>query len=203
MTFSTLGDGLARSLSADSGQLADQSPRGLRATTDMLEKPFRARMHGLGISEAMQSKLMANARNCINMLVSACESPIEKALAPWLVMQDYGPDFHTVPPAVHLPERSDEGPVGDIIIVPQFRFIKYRLDFALISNLNGNVRILAVECDGDVHLDNRKRDRERDEYLACFGVRTIRTIGQRIYSEPEETSQRIVAAFLEHAESGQ
>lgn len=201
MTFRTLGDGLRASVTSEKAALADQSPYGLSAATDMLEKPFRARMDSLGISDTMQADLLTKARASVQRLVKACESPIEKALAPWLVMQDYGPNYHTVPPMVHTREDKTVGPIGDIIIVPQFRFALYRLDFALISNVGRNVRILAVECDGDIHLDNRARDKERDEYLACFGVRTVRFTGQGVYREPEGTSQRIVAAFLEHAEA--
>lgn len=199
MTLNTLADGLAQAYALKNSKLADQIPRGLRAKTDILQERFRARMDALGISDAMQADLTAKARRGIQRLVNACESPIEKSLAPWLVMQDYGPGFGTIPPVVHIPKEDEEGPVGDLVIVPQFAFVRYRFDFALVANTAERLRILAVECDGDVHLDNADRDRKRDAYLARWGIATIRTIGERIYNEPEEVSQRIIDAFLSHA----
>lgn len=111
----------------------------------------------------------------------ACESPIERHLLPWLLIEDYSPLQRGFIP-VHL--TSDAlAPAHKVFLAPQFVIARFRLDFAIVARFRGHAKILAVECDGaDFH--NRFDDDLRDGYLASFGVETFRATGSEIMSAP-------------------
>ena len=99
--------------------------------------------------------------------VKQTESPIESKLLYWF--RKY-----------HLPVEI------------QYEVPPYRLDFALI---NGNTKI-AVECDGkEFHstLEQKDRDRIRDEFLKSHGWIVERFTGHEIYEQPWNIAKKILS----------
>lgn len=130
--------------------------------------------------------------------VERCESPIEKTLLPWLVYSNYGPELATFPVPVCLWKGSNALPATRIFIVPQFAFVKYRADFAIIAKHNGQTRIVAVECDGQ-EFHKARPDRERDSLFSVFGIETYRASGSDITKDAAGFSSRVAASFQEWA----
>lgn len=157
---------------------------------------FRRRCHGLGMSEVMIEQRLAGARLEYAEAIRACESPIEKVLLPWLVFEDYG-DFEG--PA-HVQVEDGVLPLlnTQIVIVPQFKFLNYRLDFAVVVKMRtGDRRIIAVECDGEAHHRGRIGwDRHRDKRLASWGIYTVRAEGREAHSYPQAVSARVASIVI-------
>lgn len=155
---------------------------------------FGRACHSAGMSEVMTAQAIERGREAMNKANSATESPIEKLLLPWLIFQDYG-QFMTYPARVHLPKEEHALPTTGIVIVPQFAFVRFRLDFAVVARHQGHSKIIAVECDGeDFH--NAARDDYRDRYLSSWGIETIRASGRLIHSDPHTVSERVARVAL-------
>lgn len=122
-----------------------------------------------------------------------CESPIEQQLLPWLVFGLYG----DMPGPVRVGSPGEAMAVGanDMVIVPQFEFYRFRLDFALFARRrDGAAKMIAVECDGFAFHDVRK-DAERDAYLLEHGVITERGYGTDIFRKPYLVAERVARHF--------
>jgi hypothetical protein len=123
------------------------------------------------------------------------DSPIERSMLAGLVTGRWN-GFETVPPAIHDARRgsSEDMPPGDIVIVPQMTFLKYRLDFGIVVERHGRLAIFAVECDGadyhDIYADQR-----RDLYLASWGVPTFRATGKALYEDATAEADRVISAI--------
>lgn len=121
-----------------------------------------------------------------------CESPIERAmLAALLTAQWTG--FGTIPPRVHASMDKEEMlPAGDIVIVPQLAFLRYRLDFGVVLRLDDRPpQIVAVECDGaDFHNDAR-RENLRVNYLKSWGVPVFKFTGREIHADPFAAAEKV------------
>ncbi len=151
-----------------------------------------------GASGAVQ-KAMSDAERQIASGLKLCESPIEAELLPWLVCEDYNP-LMTCPARVHLFGYGElMPPEGDIIIVPQFPILRYRLDFALIATCAKGTKIVAVECDGKEFHKDRDKDIRRNSYLRKFGIQTVRATGAEIMREPHNVSRRAASLISEWA----
>lgn len=160
-----------------------------RITDDLLR---RGEMLGLspdGIQAAITSGLRHVAR-----LHAHCESPIERDMATALVFANFrdSATFHAVS---HIPKEDGRLPRAAVTIVPQFAFVKYRLDFAVIGQKGEQTKIFAVECDGaDFHKDAHA-DRTRDLYLISFGIRVFRSSGSDINRDPVAVAEHIAFAL--------
>lgn len=156
---------------------------------------FRARWPMLGLSDVQGAKLLAQAHDDIRRASAVCESPIERNILPWLVLQDYGTLLDGVA-RVHVPKDEPQMPVCPVVVVPQFAFVRFRLDFALVARAHDCMRIFAIECDGGSYHD-AARDKQRDAYMNSWGVETIRLDGRAIYrdgrGEAEKVAQRLMA----------
>lgn len=121
-----------------------------------------------------------------------CESPIERSmLAALLTAQWTG--FDTIPPRVHSAlDKEEMMPAGDVLIVPQMAFMRYRLDFGVVLRLDGMPpQIVAVECDGaDFHNDQR-REVLRVNYLKSWGIPVFKFTGREIHSDPFEAARKV------------
>ena len=160
---------------------------------------FRQRAHFLGLPEAAGDVMVAKARAYCDDAAKTVESPIERMLLPWLVMEDYGPKIGTIPAPVYIAKDKYLCPKGEIVIIPQSAFIRARLDFAVVTKHNGTLRIVAVECDGkDFH--SAQRDTLRDGFLASFGIPTVRASGSLIHTRPRDISARVSALLQEMME---
>jgi hypothetical protein len=160
------------------------------------EDHLRSRCRFLGMSEQMTLDAIKNAEWWIAFGLPLCESPIEEDLLPWLVCEDYGPALMTCPARVHSSTELMP-PDGDVFIVPQFSFGKYRMDFAVIAKCAKGVKIVAVECDGKEFHKDRDKDRRRNSYLRMFGIETVRAWGGEIKRRPRDVSFRVASIITE------
>lgn len=129
-----------------------------------------------------------------------CESPIEKALLPWLICQPY--QFFEFHPAVLLPGETELYVPGTLAVIPQLPIGRYRVDFALAGSLGGPIRFVVIECDGkEFHdgVENVKRDLDRD--VAILGNKRVldvlRLDGRDILRDPQGSAHRAAKAVLE------
>jgi hypothetical protein len=116
--------------------------------------------------------------------IGQCDSPIERRMLPALVFANYGHAFASFPAELHCPKVDTAPPKGDLIVIPQFAFIRSRLDFAVIAKAEGRQLVVAVECDGAEFHKDADKDRARDAYLKAFDVTVFRFSGRQIQADP-------------------
>ena len=129
---------------------------------------------------------------------SVCESPIEKLLLPWLLMQQYNGFNHN--PAVLLAGETQKYVPYTVAVIPQLEIGRYRADFALAaSRKDGLIRFVVIECDGaEFHdgVENVVRDVNRDVTLLKSRrvLDVIRFSGKEIY----RSARKCAAEAAEH-----
>lgn len=147
------------------------------------------------------AKEVCEVSSLVQMTFPFCESPIERRMLVALAFSDYGDKFVRYLPHIHLPKEDKNFPTQDLIIIPQFAFVKHRLDFAIIGKCEGQHRMIGIECDGKkFHPDSvndRVRDHERDTYLKCFNIDVFRFSGKAIQADPRPLAQQAANAMLE------
>jgi hypothetical protein len=112
-----------------------------------------------------------------------CESPIERSLLGAVLTADWG-YFGTENALVHNPnDVSEEFPEANVVVVPQLRIGRYRVDFALVLRAGPRRQVFALECDGK-EFHNAAADRDRDFYLQSYGVITHRFSGSDLNRRP-------------------
>jgi len=139
-------------------------------------------------------------RGIIDTLTPMCGSEIEILLGAAV----------TASLRFNFPDVSVLCPFGDIgkwqdkrcmMIVPQYLFENYRIDFALIGNRpNDNFRkMMFIECDGhDFHertKDQAARDRKKDRDIQIAGVPLLRFTGSEIFRDPFECVVQICKLY--------
>jgi len=193
----TLGDAF-RSSFYDQDDLASAGvPTAFQ--TGLAVEMLARRVAAFGMSPAMSDNAVSIGQEFIEAALEWCETPIEKRLLPWLVFADYGDTILSIPASVHSPKRQITMPEGDVVIVPQFAFAKYRMDFAVVTRVQGVTRIVCVECDGaDTH--KQEHDGPRDEYLAAWNIPTVRATGKEIHNNPISAVGRITDAVRKQIE---
>lgn len=128
-----------------------------------------------------------------------CESEIEKILAYWLltIMADFDDRSCDFPMFL---DGFSPGPAssGDFcVIVPQFRFKTYRLDFAIFYRCSSWDRpaMIAIECDGHDYHDGTKeaaeRDKKRNRALTTAGWHVLRFTGREIHRNPRACAEEV------------
>jgi hypothetical protein len=156
---------------------------------------FKTRCALQGLSDEETARQFGRASAEMARGMDACESPIERALLPWLVFQDYG-TLHSAPARIHVAKDEALMPVGPVVIVPQMAFVRFRVDFGIVARAHGCMRIFAVECDGgDYHLADK--DRKRDVYLKSWGIETIRLDGRAIYRDGKAAGDTVALRLME------
>lgn len=194
----TLTDALGESFAKGDVLLKDApSPLGMQHVLAGARMERRAGI--LGMTDIMMASAYERGKEACYKAAEWCDSPIEKRLLPWLVFEDYGDRILTIPAQVHQPLQEGSIPPGDIVIIPQFRFAKYRMDFGVVTRLNGAIRIVCVECDGE-NEHTAEHDHPRDAYLSQWGIPTIRASGKEIYQQPSAVSARVANAVCEQIE---
>lgn len=178
MTFVTIGEAL------DKGRGISIAHEGVQCAAEVAARAALKRAALLELPMPSAHRHLDNAKRKISKHLSACESPIERLMLPALVMANYGHAFASFPAELHVPAADSEPPRGDLLVIPQFAIIRYRMDFAVIATAEGQRKIVCVECDGeDFHKDANK-DRGRDNYLRAFGIETFRFCGSDIQADP-------------------
>src|SRR5688500_15331549 len=146
LTFQSLGDAFLKSAGARG---IERSAGGEQLIRDISVKQALERAKGLGLTNEDAKVRVAKASEHIKKSLMACESPIERRLLPALVFADYGAQFLTFPAELHIAKEDRDAPDGDLVVIPQFAFIRYRLDFAIVARAAETTAIFAVECDGE------------------------------------------------------
>jgi hypothetical protein len=201
--FSSLGDGMREFFHARITELEEREPTlrdidgPIGLSLELAVQHAQKRAAYLGLSESGFASAVNRGVGAIADNLQLCESPIEKRMLPWLVFEDYGP-LLTFPAVVHDAKKELEVPKGDIMVVPQFAFAKFRLDFGLVARWKKQTKIVAVECDGS-SFHGAKRDHTRDAYLWSWGIPTVRASGNEIHNEPRTVSARAAAIISDWA----
>ncbi len=157
---------------------------------DVAKRSFLALIVGKGENSALA---MPEATRFVNAAWSLCESPIERAIVPWLVMGWFSPIALAPIPII---TDLDDAPDVPLFIVPQFKVRRYRLDFCLSLKVGESRKLLALECDGaDFHRDT-VADWHRDRELLSMGIRTIRATGSEIQTTPMRVIGRVWGELL-------
>lgn len=200
MTWATVGDGL-RQAGINVPEHGTRLPRNMGGITSFASEEWRRRATAYGAGDEAVEKYLTEGLRSVERLHKYAESPIECALAPWLVFSNYPGARGVEPTSVYCPKDGIElEAVYSPVIIPQFAFVKYRADFAIVCGPPARRRhIVIVECDGDdAHGGpaNFERDRKRDGLFAAFGIETVRAGGTEIYTNPHAVMERIARAFV-------
>lgn len=111
-----------------------------------------------------------------------CESPIEIMLGAALLFYDKFNGMPGVPLA--LAGQEEDWPPNCRLLIPQYRFAEYRIDWAFKDYEN----LTFIECDGhDFHERTKAqaaRDKRRDRDLQGGGHPVLRFTGSEIYKDP-------------------
>ena len=166
--------------------------KGVDLVTQQAVLRARKRANAMEIPQPSFTSLVEKAQQRVGQILQFCESPIERLMLPALVFADYGASFASFPAQIHIPS-TDDPPRGDLVIIPQFAFVKYRFDFGVLADIDGHWRITAVECDGEEYHQDAVKDRRRDAYLKAFGITTFRFKGTDIQADPLPLAAQVAA----------
>lgn len=178
LSLTQIGDGLTRAMSSTDRPL-EQNGGNARTIFSLTVNNLRDRCRMLQAGPADTERVVAAAEEQFDKGIKLCESPIECMALAALMNGDWW-GFGSIPPKIHDAKRDVAYPTGDLIIIPQFAFARYRIDFAVVGKIGNHMtRIAAVECDGrDFH--DPEKDRARDHYLKSWGIDTYRIKGSEI-----------------------
>lgn len=165
---------------------------------DVAIRHLKARRQAEGFGEQRIAVDVAKAAATCARLRKFCESPIEHMMVPWLVCQNYG-QFSCGVPAAHVPAEDPVPPDAELMIVPQFAFARFRIDFALVAKIREHTKIVAIECDGRDYHKNAARDFRRDQYLLGWGIPTVRASGAEIARNPMHVGERVARFIVNYA----
>lgn len=150
-------------------------------------------------------------------IINICESPIEIAMGLALKMQNSAfksvevifDVFDSISGKLTLPKQKS---LSRIIIKPQEKVLKYRVDFLITSSvLKGFTprtyvtKKVVVECDGHDFHDKTKeqaqRDKKRDRDLQAAGCHVFRFTGSEIWGDVFRCVEEVFE-FLNNLEIG-
>lgn len=163
-----------------------------------LEGKLERRLRAMAYPDAAIAKAFRQAEEAIHKGFSLCHSSIEQRLLPYLVFADYGPYLDS-PGRVHDTKNDRLLPGWAVFIAPQFYFVRYRIDLAVVGRVEGQTKIVAVECDGK-NYHAADADRVRDEYLKDYGIKTVRVSGGDVFRDPQAAATKVSELFQEWAE---
>jgi len=192
-TFVQVGEAFERFLhDVDLGrqELTENPGRGT-TTLDLGMLTFRKRAATLGLSTVQLEQAEAEARRQFRKGTALCESPIERDALAALILAPWA-GFGTIPPLVHDAKADGALPAGDIVIVPQMAFVRFRLDFAVVVEIGGVRRIVALECDGEEYHQDHLKDEARDDYLKSWQVPVFRVRGKDLHTEADDAIRAAV-----------
>jgi very-short-patch-repair endonuclease len=149
------------------------------------------------LDSSMRGTWQACLYGTVEELNSVCESPIEVMLASALLVGSLLADGATKrgSPFIQVQKQADvDMSAAMIVLVPQYSWNKYRIDFALFSE---KVDLpIFVECDGhDFHERTKEqaaRDRSKDRAIQSAGYTVLRFTGSEIYRAPERCALQII-----------
>ena len=104
--------------------------------------------------------------------------------------------FNKAGSKISLGAANDIKKSSPLILVPQFRWLHYRSDYAVLGSSKG---IFLIECDGrDFHSSPNQvlHDAQKDSDALSLGYRTIRFWGAQIYKDPDKCAYRILDLII-------
>lgn len=129
-----------------------------------------------------------HTESVVEKFAPLCESPIEVMLGSAIYLGcsiAAGPFDRTKMLRVQ-PEAEPEPYSGQWVLSPQFKWDRYRIDFALHTKLPYPI---FIECDGHNFHERTKqdaqRDREKDRTIQAAGIPILRFTGSEIYNSPQ------------------
>jgi very-short-patch-repair endonuclease len=148
------------------------------------------------ISSSLRGPLDINVKYLVGVLKDVCESPIEIALGAALLTADQlEHEYLRLNLMLATPGELERWRDDLALVIPQFQWGKYRIDFALRLP-KYRFRYLFVECDGhDFHERTKEqaaRDRSRDRDIQQAGYPVLRFTGSEIHRNAGECGQRII-----------
>ena len=155
------------------------------------EQSFFRRAGCMGLTPERMTDLRDHAWDMVVAASQFCESPIERMMLGPLLLANYD-GFGSIPARMYLPKMEDIPPAADVLLIPQFAFVRYRLDLAVFAkdDVRGT-KVVALECDGnDYHKDNL-REQTRDAMFAAFNVTVVHATGKEIYRDPCAVAARV------------
>lgn len=178
LSFTQIGDGLTKAMAGINRPLSKNGGEA-RTVFSLTIQNLRDRCRPLQVGAADVERIVANAECQFEKGLMLCESPIECMVLAALINADWF-GFGALPPVVHDAKTDPLFPVDDIVIIPQFAFARYRMDFGIYCRRGDHTRVAAVECDGREFHPNTTKDRNRDAYLQSWGIETYRIAGREI-----------------------
>lgn len=185
----SIGLGGTDTLKAHPGKAFTVMELGLRSLQ------MRANTMGLGAERwpTIKSKAIEEFRKGEPL----CESPIERSMLAALITGQWS-GFATIPPRIHSAlDKEEMLPAGDVVIVPQMAFLRYRMDFGIVVEAKGRPQIVCVECDGhDFHQDFRK-EALRVNYLKSWGIPVFKFTGSELHEDALAAAHRVILAICQ------
>lgn len=152
------------------------------------------------LSASMQPEFSFWLSRVIEEIEPFCESEIEKLLGATILASLRLAFGERV--IVCKPEDEGSRPVERVIlIIPQYRFLNYRIDFAMRITRPEDLskQYVFIECDGhDFHERTKEqaaRDRKRDREIQTAGFPLLRFTGSEIYRDPTACVSQINVLF--------
>lgn len=186
-TFTRLGEGLTSAF--DRSCLKEKVGRSM-SVLDVGFVRMAARLAERGVSVANIDLAKDRALEGFRAGEAACESPIERAVLAGLLTSDWRSDAETIPAVVT--REAQARPERELVIVPQFVFVRCRADFGISARVGDSGRLWAVECDGaDYHRDALAQ-RKRDAFLNSWGIQVYHLTGSDIHRDVHTALSQVV-----------
>ena len=145
------------------------------------------------IFRGLMSRLAARALYTISNSQKKCQSPIESAMLAALTIIGINTDTQLSLVLEGYPSRLTHALANDLMIEPQAKIGKYRVDFLVtyVERWEDGIELartqMAIECDGHYFHDRTKeqarKDKERDRMLQSLGLRVYRYTGSEIWAD--------------------
>jgi hypothetical protein len=150
----------------------------------------------LGVPADGIEAIEAKAREQFAKGSRLCESPIERSMLAALVT-GYWRGFNALPPTVHdgSKDSSETLQPGELIIVPQMAFVKFRLDFGIVAERDGRRQIVAVECDGAAFHGDAAKEQFRVNYLKSWNVPVFKFSGKLLHEDAIAAADVVINAM--------
>lgn len=159
-------------------------------TLDLGVQRLQERARDLGIVPERLASIAETAWAQFSKGTVLCESPIERSMLGGLLTANWR-GYATIPPLVHDVRGTEPLPAGDVLIVPQFAFARFRVDFLVAVEINDVRRMIAVECDGERFHMHADKERARVAYLEAWGIRVFKFKGSDIHADAMAAADRV------------
>lgn len=136
-------------------------------------------------------------KNAVTLMEAVCESPIEVQLGAALCVGAgrSADQYARCQMVVGLPAHPIHP--KQWMLIPQFTWEKYRIDFALFTQLPHPI---FIECDGhDFHertKEQAQHDREKDRAIQAAGIPILRFTGSEIHRRPVYCAGQVVGFVI-------